>query len=220
MDADRFDMLLRTLARSSPRRSIAGALASLLLAGKFNGHQYLAASANKKKKRKKKKKKDKDKDKNDCDPRCSGGTLCCNGRCVSVLTDRENCGECGKACGVSEICRNAQCAPCDDPFALCTVAGTQQCVNVKTDRNHCGSCGTICPKDPTTPARDLVCEGGQCVCTGNTCNNGRCCPLNFAVCVGDGGACCPTDFPVPCNNGICCPAGFSCGGSCGQNCCQ
>jgi hypothetical protein len=217
MDADRFDNLLRSLARSWPRRSVTRSLPGLVLAGTLLRDPF-AAEANRKKKKKRERKKDRKK--GECSPRCAGGTLCCDGRCVNVVTDRGNCGACGTQCGAAEQCRNAECVPCDNPFALCTVAGAEQCVDVRTDRNNCGSCGTICPKDPQNTARDYLCQAGQCVCTGTVCPNGRCCPVNFAVCVGDGAACCPTDFPVSCPSGICCPAGYGCGGSCGQDCCR
>ena len=216
MDGDRFDQFLRSLARSWPRRSLTRSLASLALAGALVRDPFVA-EANRKKKKKKRKK---DRKKGECEPRCGGGTLCCDDRCVNVVSDRNNCGACGKQCGVTELCRNAQCVPCDNPFALCTVAGDVQCVDVRTDRNNCGSCGNICPKDPSNAARDFVCQGGQCVCSGTVCTNGRCCPANFNVCVGEGTSCCPTDFPQVCPSGICCPAGYNCGGTCGQDCCR
>lgn len=216
MDADRFDMFLRTLTKARPRRSLASALASMLFAGGLSAGEIATTDAKKKKKKKKRKK---NREKDDCNPGCSGGTLCCNGQCVSVLTDRGNCGECGRSCGVTEICRNAQCVPCEEPFALCAVAGEMQCVDVRNDRNNCGFCGNICAKDPSNPVRDEVCQDRQCVCSGARCANNRCCPPSHVHCVDGGNGCCATNFPVACPNNLCCPANHTCGGSCQQNCC-
>jgi sugar lactone lactonase YvrE len=41
---------------------------------------------------------------------CSGGTVECNGQCVSLESD-SNCGACGHACARSEFCQNQTCKP-------------------------------------------------------------------------------------------------------------
>ncbi|MGH8574413.1 MAG: hypothetical protein ACREX8_17820, partial [Gammaproteobacteria bacterium] len=159
MDDSRFDTLARSLSEARPRRGVVRVLGGLALAGLSSLLGLTGTDAKKKGNKNKKKKK-----KGPCGNGCSGGTLCCGDRCVSVLTDRNNCGACGKQCGVTELCLNAQCAPCEDPMALCTVAGEQKCVDVRTDRNNCGFCGTICAKDPEIASRDEVCVDRQCDC--------------------------------------------------------
>ena len=213
MEHNRFDALTRLFASSTPRRALFGiALAP--------GLSPLVAQAKKGKKKRKKKNKDK-KDKDTCKPRCNGGTLCCDGRCVSVVTDPGNCGSCGNACPAGMFCANAQCVPCEAPRALCTVAGEQRCVDLQNDRENCGACGNRCYTD-TTPQRNYVCQAGQCICTGNVCPGGRCCPAGYSVCNASGG-CCPDGFkhcPGNSQGQECCPVTATCGGSCGQACCQ
>ena len=214
MDASRFDALARALGAARSRRGLGQLLGGFILGGTIAARAATGAEAKKKHKKHKKPKR-----KGGCPKHCGGGTLCCDDTCVSVLTDRNNCGACGNSCTEKETCVNAQCVPCQDPQTICKAGGEERCVDLQTDKNNCGFCGHICPKDPENAKRDFVCQGGDCVCTGTVCDNGRCCPADFNVCVGAGGSCCATGFPVHCDNGICCPAGFSCGGSCGQNCC-
>jgi hypothetical protein len=168
------------------------------------------AEAKKKRKKKKKKKKG-------CEGGCRNGT-CCDGRCANTPTDRNNCGECGIQCVPGQYCFNSQCQPCESPQSVCTSDGIDRCVNLQTDRNNCGFCGNVCPKSPTSPLRDFICQSGECVCTGTICANQRCCPAGFSVCVDGGAGCCP-DNQHSCGNGECCPNGYTCGGTCGQGCC-
>ncbi|XP_050290443.1 stigma-specific STIG1-like protein 3 [Quercus robur] len=42
-----------------------------------------------------------------CHAKGSPGRDCCKKKCVNVLTDRLNCGKCGKKCKYSEICCKA-----------------------------------------------------------------------------------------------------------------
>ncbi|CAK9137249.1 unnamed protein product [Ilex paraguariensis] len=63
-----------------------------------------------------------------CHAKGSPGPDCCKKKCVNVLTDRLNCGVCGKKCKYSEICCKGQ------------------CVNRLSDKKHCGSCNNKCKK--------------------------------------------------------------------------
>ncbi|KAG2688363.1 hypothetical protein I3760_09G092800 [Carya illinoinensis] len=63
-----------------------------------------------------------------CRAKGSTGPDCCKKKCVNVMTDRLNCGKCGKKCKYSELCCKGQ------------------CVNPRSDRKHCGSCGNKCKK--------------------------------------------------------------------------
>lgn len=212
MDAERFDAVARALGAMSSRRRLNRALGGVATGGSLAALSVEQASAKKKKKKKKKQ------DDRPCPKGCPG-ELCCNGACVSVLTDSNNCGACGNMCANTQFCSTGVCTPCDVPKAVCRVAGIDICVDVKTDRDNCGSCGAGCARDFRNPARDLVCQNGTCVCTGLMCANGRCCPAGYTVCVNGGDGCCPTDYH-PCGNGECCPIGYTCGGSCGQGCCR
>lgn len=207
MDAQRFDAFARSIGAASSRRQLGLVMGGLSIASALAVLPFERAGSKKKKKKKRK----------DCARHCSAG-ICCDGKCVSVLTDRTNCGRCGNVCGAAQYCLNGQCMPCDEPMAICSSIGIDRCINVKTDRENCGACNVPCAKDSREPKRDLVCQNGQCVCTGTTCANGRCCPADYNVCVDGGNGCCPTNFHS-CGNGECCPNGYTCGGSCGQGCC-
>nr|GMD06952.1 stigma-specific STIG1-like protein 1 [Ipomoea batatas] len=67
-----------------------------------------------------------------CDkyPRVCRGSRpdCCKKQCVNVMSDRLNCGKCGKKCKFSEICCHGD------------------CVNPNVDRRHCGKCNNRCKK--------------------------------------------------------------------------
>lgn len=39
-----------------------------------------------------------------------GTETCCNGVCIDVTTDRNNCGSCGHVCAPNAVCRGGQCA--------------------------------------------------------------------------------------------------------------
>ena len=62
---------------------------------------------------------------------------CCQGQCVSIINDINNCGECGKKCGLMESCCNGQ------------------CVDVSANSSHCGKCDNTCPSS-------APCEFGMC----------------------------------------------------------
>ncbi|KAK9267273.1 hypothetical protein L1049_009696 [Liquidambar formosana] len=61
-----------------------------------------------------------------CRAKGSAGPDCCKKQCVNVMTDKLNCGKCGKKCGYSEVC--------------CQGA----CVNPSVDKKHCGKCNNKC----------------------------------------------------------------------------
>lgn len=212
MDAHQFDALTRTLGDRLSRRGLGRLVGGLALGGGIATRWPAPADAKKKRKKKRKKK-----DRNDCDGGCGIGT-CCDGRCANTPTDRNNCGACGNRCQPGQYCFNSQCVPCESPMESCPADGIDRCVNTMTDRDNCGQCGNICPRD-SNPQRNYVCQGGQCVCTGTVCANGRCCPDGFNVCVAGGAGCCPNNYHS-CGNGECCPDGYTCGGNCGFPCCQ
>src|SRR6266511_2271393 len=118
--------------------------------------------------------------------------------CVaSFLTDNQNCGSCGHACGTSETCTNGYCYPvitCPTGYDLCVNSTGPSCTNLQTDGKNCGSCGRACG-------------------TSETCTNGVCtftCPAGQAICVNGAGPYCAT-LQIDDQN-----CGF-CGRVCGTN---
>lgn len=41
---------------------------------------------------------------------CPTGRACCNGECIDITSDRNNCGGCGHVCAPNAVCRSGQCA--------------------------------------------------------------------------------------------------------------
>jgi hypothetical protein len=63
----------------------------------------------------------------ECPPDCGPGLVCCNGTCVNLGNDVDNCGACGVACaGPTPYCDGTQCQavpPCG-PETTCDDGGT------------------------------------------------------------------------------------------------
>lgn len=109
---------------------------------------------------------------------CLSGETGCNGACVNLKTDSNNCGGCGTMCTRAETCSDGACE--------CTSSGEtscgETCVDEKTDPNNCGECGTACPGSAPT------CERGRCMCpAGWTVCGGEC--VNEATDIQDCGGC-------------------------------
>ncbi|KAG6543296.1 hypothetical protein Mapa_015210 [Marchantia paleacea] len=71
---------------------------------------------------------------------CAAGTQCCDGVCVDLSSNTNNCGHCRYKCS----------------FSLGCCGGS--CVNLQTDSSNCGACGSTC----TTAA----CSMGLCAYAG------------------------------------------------------
>ena len=82
------------------------------------------------------------------------GYRSCNGSCVPLATDNENCGACDNVCGARQSCVRGSCT-CEGGEKVC--AG--QCTHVQDDSKNCGACGKACSSTDYCQA---------CVCVLNT----------------------------------------------------
>ncbi|MGH8327355.1 MAG: hypothetical protein ACRET2_11375 [Steroidobacteraceae bacterium] len=120
-----------------------------------------------------------------CKGPCPSGQTKCNGQCVDLESDTNNCGSCGNVCVSPSNCQNGQCQlVCEacgsghqsPGMQVCVVGGAAQCVDTWTDPDNCGGCGNVCP-DSVNGFRSL-CNCGQCDgCAGGV-TSLRCCPSN------------------------------------------
>src|SRR5215831_21329682 len=69
---------------------------------------------------------------------CGPGAQLCDGVCTVVNLDPMNCGKCGNACPMTQVCSNGMCAiECSGGTTQCGHA----CVNTVNDPANCGGCG-------------------------------------------------------------------------------
>ena len=117
----------------------------------------------------------------------SGYTNCSDSRtdvginCISdaaMQQDSNNCGECGKVCGVNDngektVCVGGVCVvnSCtNENETPCQEGSGMVCHDLNsTDVNNCGGCGYICGNNPTSTASSNECKAGACL---YTCNAG------------------------------------------------
>jgi len=169
---------------------------------------------------------------------CGPGSLTmCGNQCINIKRDVDNCGMCGKACKLGEVCVQGGCAlQCGGGATKCN--GT--CLDIKSDPEACGQCGNKC-----LPGQ--VCSVGKCAATcqagltdcmgacidlqadhdncgmcgsacpdGQLCSAGKCaatCQNGWTTCANDAGGSCVDLQHDPQNCGSCgtaCPNGFFC----------
>ncbi len=72
---------------------------------------------------------------------CDGTDIRCEGACVDLGSDPDNCGSCGIECGAAEVCDGGDCVEtCGGGTTECGGA----CVDTETSREHCGGCDLPC----------------------------------------------------------------------------
>jgi len=177
MDADRFDVLVRTLSRTGSRRAAFGALTGGALAA-------VAAPVAAKHKKK-----------------CKKPRLLCSGTCTNVQKDPLNCGHCGHACDVNESCAAGVCActpdcagkHCGDDGCggSCGTCPANNCQGTTLTTEACES-GACVP-------HLVACGSGQ-VCFGNACCTKRLEPACHKATVSDG---CGGTYPPNCSHNCC-----------------
>lgn len=186
---------------------------------------------------------DSDSDADPCSPPCDGQS-CCDGECVTLSEDEDDCGTCGNQCDDSEVCLAGvceQCAPdctgaecgddgCGGDCGTCPsgeVCQVSQCVECDPDcgeENECGDdgCGGSCG----ICEQGTVCQGGTCIdeeectpdCTGAWCGDpDGCGGVCSGTCPG-GGNCvngtCVGGCVPDCAGSEC--GNDGCGGQCGE----
>jgi hypothetical protein len=175
MDDQRFDRLARSLAQRTSRRSVLRAAAAGAAAGVLARGATASAQVD-----------------------CDAPLVDCNGVCVDLLTDMDNCGACGEICEsglVGVACIGGECVRTSCPAALPLQCGetVDDCVDPATDPNNCGDCGVVCASG--------VCTNGTCVETGCTADQTVC----DGVCVE---TCCDNNNCGACGN--VCTGGLTC----------
>lgn len=161
MDSARFDSLTRLFASRRTRRAAAASLvAAATGVSLFNQAEAGCARAGSSCKKK----------------RCCSGTRCqgkrcvcptglqaCNGSCVDLQTDTNNCSSCGNVCN-GATCIASSCTCSDSNLTYCN-----SCVNLDNSQNNCNACEATCN---TTGA---LCQAGACVCPQGFSNVGSQC---------------------------------------------
>jgi hypothetical protein len=138
---------------------------------------------------------------------CDAGQSLCDGQCVDLQTDLNNCGRCGFWCGSGLVCTAGVCVDpgCgNDPqtgaaLTLCTGV----CINIATDSSHCGSCDNACTSGAQCVNGACTCapDGSPCTYPSDCCAD-TCAPGGVCGCIPTGSACPETN-----NTGDCCEQG-------------
>lgn len=97
---------------------------------------------------------------------CGAGLSLCFGSCVDLQSDHENCGSCGNACEIVEVCSEGECTfECPPGKENC--GGS--CIDLSDNLLNCGECGNACTAgEHASP----ICVSGECdvSCQSSWCN--------------------------------------------------
>ena len=117
---------------------------------------------------------------------CPAGEIYCNGQCMDLSGDAQNCGLCGNRCPPGSDCVSGVCTEAAGSFTGTAVGCPTgeiycngRCADLSSDTQNCGLCGNRCPP-------------------GSACVSGVCTRTSGAGTTGVGSACCP-DGDTNCN---------------------
>jgi hypothetical protein len=79
-----------------------------------------------------------------------GGLAYCDGECIDVQYDAQNCSGCGDACSADAFCESGEC------YCSTGVECDGECVDPWSDPDHCGDCDIACDANES-------CLSGSCV---------------------------------------------------------
>jgi hypothetical protein len=90
---------------------------------------------------------------------CAAGATVCDGACVDIKSDPNNCNGCGNTCASGYQCQNGSCT-------CLKTSCNGACVDTSNDPNFCGNCTTKCPAGNACVNGACVCPGASKVCNG------------------------------------------------------
>ncbi len=201
-----FDALTRVFATCSSRRQALALLAAMTVAGGRAGRASAQGDAS----------------------TCGAGLTDCDGVCVDLQSDLNNCGACGEICESELVpveCRSGVCERANCPVGITYCGAVDGCRDLSSDPGHCGACQNPCASG--------VCSGGVCATGGGGCAEGQtdcggicvdtCC--NNSHCGACGNICPPGETCFEgicgCPSGLCCAEGETiCNGMCVATCCD
>lgn len=131
--------------------------------------------------------------------------------CTNVESDPDNCGQCGTACPLAQVCSAGKCADdCPSGNTLCAPEGGARgyCVDTQNDNQSCGACGKACAAGQACVKGNCSssCSGSQALCTPDAGGPSYC--ANLKTDNANCGAC-----GAPCPAGELCSSGM-CVGAC------
>ncbi len=120
----------------------------------------------------------------DCDGEDENG-------CETLLTEIDNCGECGVVCEIENAtatCSSGTCEldTCDDLFADCNDDPGDGCETALNSPKHCGGCDEACPETEVGSGSSYICEENECKLID--------CESGWANCDDDPDTTCDTDI--------------------------
>jgi hypothetical protein len=147
---------------------------------------------------------------------CGGNGECLNGACCSnvcrnLSADTNNCGACGKVCGLTHAsgtsCASGTCSPsCSSGWSVCSGNPADGCLTSLKTLTDCGGCGVGCDMPNGTES----CDTGTCTVTG--CSSGY---ANCDTAINPNG--CEVNLGAYANS---CGSATNAGSACGDDSCE